>query len=171
MFAGFFAALRDLATLCEKANDPAAAEAALRKAVELVVEKRKDMIAAAAFTPKEADTTAAECLERLGKVLTKRGKFADAAAAFESAAKLYADPKANDPSAAARLAWNLSGVLQAKGDPAAALKHFETFLKLRPLSPEPYARLAKLLRDAGRGEDAVPLLRRYAEADPKNLPL
>src|SRR5262245_28447042 len=68
------AVYRDLATLCEKANDPAAAEAALRKAVELVVEKRKDVIAAGAFTPKDADTTAAECLERLGKVQTKRSK-------------------------------------------------------------------------------------------------
>ncbi len=161
------AVYRDLATLCEKANDPAAAEIALRKAIELLVEKRKEVIAAVAFTPKEADTTAAECLEGLGKVQTKQRKFADAAAAFESAAKLYADPRVNDRDSAARLGWNLSGVYQAKGDTAAALKHLRAFLKLKPISPDPYARLAKLLRDAGQDADAE--LTTLLDNDPKNL--
>ncbi len=164
------AVCRDLATLCEKANDFAAAEAALRKAVEWLTEKRKDAIAAGGFTPKEADTAAAECLERLGKVLTKRGNFADAADAFTAAAKLYSE-KAHDPASAARLGWNLSGVLQAKGDPDGALEKLEPFLRLKPVSPEPYARRAQLLREAGRPDDVVPILRKYRDADPKNLPL
>ncbi len=163
---------RDLATLCEKANDPATAEIALRKAVVWLTEKRKDVIAAGAFSPRGADTAAAECLERLGKVQTKLRKFDEAVEAYTAAAKLYADPlKANDTGSAALLAWHLSGVLQAKGDPAAALKQLEPFLKLRPVSPDPYARLAKLLRDADRDTDVTPTLRRLYEADPKNLPL
>ena len=144
---------RDLATLCEKADDSATAAFALGKAVELLVEKRKEVLAAGAFTPKEIDTAAAECQERLGKVLTKQRKFEDAAIAFEAAAKLFADPRINDPSAAARLAWNLSGVYQSKGEPATALKHLNVFLKLKPIAPEPYARLAKLLPEAGRADE------------------
>ena len=159
----------DLATLCEKANDPAAAAAALRKAIDMLVARRKLVIAAAAFTPKEADTTAAECLERLGKVLTKQRQFTDAATAFEAAAKLYADPKVNDRGEAMRLGWNLSGVYQANGDTTNALKHLRAFLKLKPISPEPYARLARLLRDAGRDATVDTELSGYLENDPKNL--
>ena len=58
-------AYRDLAALCEKANDLAAAERALTKAVELLVDKRAVVIALFAFTPKGADTEAADCLERV----------------------------------------------------------------------------------------------------------
>ena len=49
----------------------------------------------------------------------------------------------NDSASAARLAWNLSGVYQAKGEPAVALKHLNAFLKLKPIAVEPYARLAQ----------------------------
>jgi tetratricopeptide (TPR) repeat protein len=159
---------RDLASLCEKVNDHETAELALRKAVVWLTEKRKYVIAAGAFTPKEADTTAASCLERLGKVQTKQRKFDDAIDSFALAAKLYSE-KANDAASAARLGWNLSAVYQAKGEPATALEKLEPFLRLKPLSPEPYARLAQLLRDAGRSDEIIPLLRRYNEADSKNL--
>jgi tetratricopeptide (TPR) repeat protein len=163
---------RDLATLCEKAGDLAAAEAALRTAVETLTGGRAAVIKAAAFTPKEADSEAADCLERLGQVLVKRGKFDQAAAAFESAAKLFADPRrADDPAAAARLGWNLSGALEARGDPAAALKQLEGFLKLQPRAAPPYERLAKLLRAAGRDDDVVPALQAYADRDKLNRPL
>ncbi|MCI0703923.1 MAG: tetratricopeptide repeat protein [Planctomycetia bacterium] len=163
---------RELATLCEKASDFRAAEFALRKAIELVVDKRADVIAANAFTPKEADTEAAECLERLGHVLVKRGRADLAVEAFESAAKLYGDPKkVNDPLSAARLGWNLSGALEAKGDPVSALKHLEQFLKLQPRWPEPYQRLAKLLRAAGRDDDVVSTLQKYADGDQTNRAL
>ena len=164
--------LRELAAVCEKADDLAAAEAALRKALELVTDGRGAAIKAAAFTPREADTEAANAFERLGHVLVKRGKFDLAADAFASAAKLFADPrKADDPLGAARLGWNLSGALQAKGDPAAALKPLEGFLALKPQAAEPYERFAKLLRAADRGDEVVPALKRYAAADSLNYPL
>ncbi|HSQ58583.1 MAG TPA: tetratricopeptide repeat protein, partial [Gemmata sp.] len=103
---------RDLASICEKANDLASAEAALRKAIGWVTERRKEVLEEGAFGPKEADTAAAECLERLGKILTRRKDFSGAADAFTAAAKLYADPKkVNDGASAARLNWNLSGAL------------------------------------------------------------
>jgi len=163
---------RDLATLCEKAKDPTTAEIAIRKAIELVVERRKEIIASGAFTPREADTTAAECLERLGKILIKLQKYDEAAIAFTSAAELFSDKsKANDPNSAARLNWNLSGVLQAKGDPKAAIECLQSFLKLQPITPEPYTRLARLLRESGRELDVVRTLQRLEVNDPKNVAL
>ena len=73
---------RDLATLCEKADDPAAAEVALGKAVDLLVDQRDRGDRRAGFTPRDADTAAAECLERLGKMQTQQRQFDDAATAF-----------------------------------------------------------------------------------------
>lgn len=158
---------RDLAALCEKARDHSAAEAALRKAVELLTDTRADVIAQGAFTPKEADAEAADCLELLGRVLVKRKKYKDAAEAFERAANLY-----TDPSATARLAWNLSGALDAKGDRTEALAHLETFLKLKPRAAEPFVRYAKLLRDtATAGDEIVRKLQAHAARDPDNKPL
>jgi tetratricopeptide (TPR) repeat protein len=161
---------RDLASLCEKVNDHETAEIALRKAVVWLTEKRKFVIAAGAFTPKEADTAAAECLERLGKVQTKRGNFGDAIESFTAAAKLYSE-KANDVASAARLEWNLSGVYQAKGEPVTALDHIEKFLKLKPLSPEPYVLYAAILRETGRRGTPSLIIGRLAAADPKNVSL
>jgi tetratricopeptide (TPR) repeat protein len=166
------AVYRDLATLCEKAQDDAAAELALGKALELLVTNRKQVVAAGAFTPREADIAAAECLERLGKLLTRRKQFDDAITAFRSAAALFADPlKANDQEAAVRLNWNLSGVFEAKNDPAAAMKHLEAFLKFKPASPEPYQRLVRLLQASRQDSEVIPTLRRYLDADPGNLAL
>jgi tetratricopeptide (TPR) repeat protein len=163
---------RELAALCEEAGDLAAAESSLRKAVELVHDGRADVVAARAFTPKEADAEAAECLERLGRVLVKRAKFDAAAGAFTKAAELFADPKkVNDPAGAARLAWNLSGALEGKGDREAALGRLDEFLKLKPRAAEPYQRLARLLRALGRGEEVVPKLQACADRDPLNRPL
>lgn len=166
------AVYRDLATLLDKTDDPAGAAAALKQAVELLTDRRKAVIASGAFTAKEVDAEAADTFERLGRVLVKAGKAKDAAEAFHTAHKLFADPKkANDPGAAARLDWNLSAAYAAANNPAAALNHLEAFLKLRPQAVEPYERLAALLHQAGRGEEAAPALQRYATRDPENLSL
>ncbi len=158
------AVYRDLATLCEKADDPAAAEVALGKAVALLTGRRREIIEAVALSPREVDAAAAECLERLGKVQTKLRKFDAAAESFTTAARLSADP-----ASAARLGWNLSGVLQAKGEPVAALEKLRAFLKLRPAAPEPYVRLTQLLRETGA--DPATELRRLSDADTGNLRL
>lgn len=163
---------RDLGTLLEKANDPAGAEFAFLRAREVLLTQRKRLVVPGGLTPTEADAAAADTLERLGKALVAQKKADAAADAFRAAHALYADPKRlNDPTSAARLDWNLSGALAAKGDPAAALRHLEAFLKLRPLAVDPFERLADLLREAGRGDEVVPTLRRYAAAEPNNLPL
>ncbi|MBX9579559.1 MAG: tetratricopeptide repeat protein [Gemmataceae bacterium] len=160
------AVLRDLAALINKAGEPAAAVAPLRTAAELFTDRKKAVVASGYYTAAEADAEAADTLERLGKVLVKAGKPADAVTAFQSAAKLAAEP-----AVAARLDWNLSAAHQAAGDPAAALARLEAFLKLKPIAVEPYERYAKLLRDTGRAAAVVPSLQRLSERDPKNLPL
>ncbi|MGL6096282.1 MAG: tetratricopeptide repeat protein, partial [Fimbriiglobus sp.] len=77
-------------------------------------------------------------------------------ASYAIAAARFGDPAgANDPAAAARLHWNLSDVLARKGDPAAALDHLRKFLAHGPTSPDPYRRLAELVRRTGAGEPAV----------------
>jgi tetratricopeptide (TPR) repeat protein len=166
------AVYRDLATLMEASGDPAGAADALRKAVDLLTEDRAAVLASGAFTPKEIDAEAADSWERLGRALVKAAKYDTAAGAFHSAHKLFADPrKVNDPAAAARLDWNLSGVYAASGEPARALPRLEAFLKLGPQAIEPYERLATVLRQTGRGGDVVAALRKYAGRDPENLPL
>lgn len=163
---------KELAALCERGKKFDLAELALGRALALVTNGRADAVRTGAFTPREADTEAAECFERLGHVHVKAGKFAPAARAFESAAKLYGDPKrVGDALGAARLGWNLAGALQAAGQPAPALKHLEEFLKLQPQVPGPYLKAAELLRAANRPDDIVPALRRYLAQDKQNRAL
>jgi tetratricopeptide (TPR) repeat protein len=108
-------------------------------------------------------------LEQLGGVLTREKKFAEATAAYKEAHRGFADPAlGNDPAAAARLDWNLSGVLADEGKVDDALARLEKFLALKPSGPAAYERYADLLRRLGRS-DAVPAgLARLADANPKN---
>lgn len=159
-------ALRELASVCERGNDLASAEAALVRAAEALTDGRAKVMKAAALTPKEVDADAADALERLGRVRVKRGKFDPAAEAFESAAGLYA--KVGDTAGTARLAWNLSGALEAKGEPEAALKHLETFLALRPRTAVPYQRFVRLLRAANRDNEVTAELQKYRARDKAN---
>ncbi|MDY3553692.1 tetratricopeptide repeat protein [Gemmata sp. JC717] len=163
---------KELAALCERAQQLDLAERALRAALALVADGRSESVRAGAFTPRDADTEAAECFERLGHLCVKAGKFDRAIRAFESAAALYADPRrAGDAFGAARLGWNLSGALQKAGRPEPALKRLEEFLALKPQVPGPYQRAAELLRAANRPDDVVPALRRYLARDQENRAL
>lgn len=162
------AVLRDLARCREAGDDPAAAADVLRKAAKFLADNRA-ALRKDGFTPVEIDRQAADAAERLGRALVRREQFDEAAAAFRTAHQLAADPaRANDPAAAARLDWNLSSVLQAKGDVVAALAHLTRYLDRKPPGVEPYERLAELLRATGRGGDVVAALRARAAADPAN---
>jgi tetratricopeptide (TPR) repeat protein len=165
------AVYRDLAAALAAAGDHAGSADALRKAVQLLADRRKKT-PAPTEAARDLDADLADTWERLGKALVKANDPDAAADAFRSAHTLYADPAAaNDRAAAARLDWNLSGALAAKGDPAAALVHLERFLKLGPQAAEPFQRLADLLRKTGRGGEVIPALRTHLSRDPKNTPL
>mgnify|MGYP002780459619 CR=1 FL=1 len=158
--------LRDLDRAAQLAGDFAAAADACLAAIALADSAREPLLKSGVFpAPADLDREAAEFHERLGKALTARKQYADAAAAFAKAAALFAD-KAGDPGAAARLNWNLSAALAEKGDAAAALDHLTKFLALKPSGTGPYERLVELLRKLGRGKDVAPWLDRLAAADP-----
>jgi tetratricopeptide (TPR) repeat protein len=160
---------RDLGTILEKTNDAAGAAEALGKARDVLILQRKRLVVPGGFTATEADSALADCHERVGKALVAQKRADAAAESFRAAHAIYADPKRlNDPAAAARLDWNLSATLAAKGEPTAALRHLDAFLKLRPQAVEPYERLADLLRQADRADDIVTLLRGHVAADPRN---
>jgi tetratricopeptide (TPR) repeat protein len=165
------AVYRDLATLQDRAGNPAGSIEALKKAIDLLTLQRKAIIAMAAFTPGEVDAEAAETWERIGKALAKAGRADAAAEAFLAAYSLYADPKrVNDKAAAARLEWNLA-TAHAEKDPATALRHLQAFLTLQPQAVEPYERLVALLNRTERGGEVIALLDAYRLRDPKNLAL
>ena len=164
---------RDLATLLDRANDPAGAASALQQALDVLAETRKATLAAGNSTPKHVDEMTAATWERLGDMLIKQGETARAVVAFQSAHSLYSDPtRADDPNAAARLNWNLAEAYSAAKDYGAALRHLEAFLKLRPLAVEPYERLVAILTRSGRSSEVIPTLQKYAaDGGQKNLSL
>jgi len=143
----------DLARVGEASGDFTSAEAALSAALEL---------------SKDANEVAS-LHERIGRARAARGDYTGAVTAYREAHKRFADPAgANEPAAAARLDWNLSGVLTAEGKPEAALVHLERFLALKPSGIEPYERYSDLMHRTGQSQLVATALRRSAETNAKN---
>jgi Tfp pilus assembly protein PilF len=138
----------------------APATAAAWQAVVRFADGRRDALKRDGFTDAEIDRNAADAEERAGKALAAARRFDEAAAAFRRAADRG---RASDPAAVARSHWNAATLLAARGDPAAAAGEVEAFLRFRPTGPEPYTRYAELLREAGRGREAVPRLAALAD--------
>ena len=160
-----FGILRDLGRSAAAAGDWPAAETALRDALAVTADHRPALLRTDAFaTPQDLDRETAEVREKLGTALTRGGQWEAAADAYAAAAEQFA--AADAPQAAARLGWNLADVLAEKGDPAAAVQALVPFLALGPRSPDPYQKLADLLRRAGRPGDVVPTLARLSRAHP-----
>jgi tetratricopeptide (TPR) repeat protein len=160
---------RDLASLEDRNGNAKGSVRAWQQTLALLAGRRKSLIALAAFTPHELDVETADAYERLGKSLVKAGSAEQATTAFQSAHKLYSDPaKLNDKQAAARLDWNLSSAF-AGTNPAAALKHLEAFLQLKPQAAEPFERLVELYRAAGRDAEVVAALEGYLSGDSLNV--
>jgi len=70
------AAIRDLATLLERAGQRNEAAKAWRQAMDLLVTRRKAILAIVAFSPRELDAETADASERLGHALAKAGDAA-----------------------------------------------------------------------------------------------
>lgn len=158
--------LRDLARACTAGTDRVGAEAALRAADRLLAARGDALLKTVFESPTDLDREAAAVREKIGEALAGQNKPAEAAAAYRQAHDLAT--KAGDKSSAARLDWNLSGVLAGAGKADEALTHLTRFLDLKPPGPAAYERLAELLRRAGRA-DAIPgTLARLAEGSPKN---
>ncbi len=162
--------LLDSARASEAAADGAGAEAALGSATAILTDRRDELLKTRHY-PTAADVARelASVREKLGRVRTTRTDYAGAVTAFREAHKIAADKAgANDPITAARLDWNLSGVLLAQGKTEDALIHLERFLALNPSAIEPYERYADLMRRQGQGPLAITALKRMAETNPQN---
>ena len=145
-----YAVLRDLGRAAEAARDWPTAETDLTDAVKLTTDDRE----------------IAALRETLGHVLTERKQYPEAVAAFAEARNLFEN--ANDRHAAARIHWNLSGVLSAQGKVDDALAQLSKFLALKPSGAAPYERLADLLRRSGHGSKIAATLTKLADENPKN---
>lgn len=145
-----YAVLRDLGRAAEAARDWPTAELALKDAAKLTTD----------------DHETASVREQLGHVLTERQQYPEAVAAFAEARNLF--EKLNDRPAAARIHWNLSGVLSAQGKVDDALAQLSKFLALKPSGTAPYERLADLLRRSRLGSRIPATLAKLADENPKN---
>lgn len=145
-----YGVMRDLGRAAEAARDWPTAENALRESLKLTTDEREW----------------AGIREKLGQVLTERKQYPEAVAAFAEARNLF--EKLNDPNAAARIHWNLSGVLSAQGKVDDAMAQLSKFLALKPSGVAPYERLADLLRRLGLGSKVPATLTKLADENPKN---
>ncbi len=162
--------LKDLAKAADAALDPATAATARTDALALLKEHRLTFLHPDLLTVAELERERLRLYEGLGVALLRKSEFAAAAAAFENARDLAADPKgANDPAAVARLHWNLSGVREAEGQPAKALAELEKYLAHKPAAFEPYERFAQLMKQLKKGDELPRKLADLADANPKNL--
>ena len=162
------AALRDAAKAFQEARDHAATDLACRDALTTIRTARDLLTRPGGYSTEELERMRGDLYERIGTAQLGPGKFDAAATAFETARSIFIDPAANARAAAARVQWNLSSVAMAKGDHAAGLKHVEAFLTLRPSTFEPYQRYAELMRKAGREDDIIPALAKFATDNTKN---
>ena len=162
------AILRDWARAAQAAEDWPEVEAAFTEAIRHAKNSQAALKQAPPYDePRDLDRAIAEMTEQLGRAYAAQKKFAAAVDAYRDAARQFADrAKADDPAAAARLAWNLSPVLEQQGEITAAVSALEQYLRLGPESADPYLRLAELLRKAGRTEQIVPRLQDLAQQHP-----
>ena len=153
----------DLGTLREKLGHFKRAEAAFRKAAELLAHPA-ELLEAGPLTPQDIATQAGETYERIGRICLRAGKSDDAILAFKNA-------QAKDPSRARRLSLNLAEVLLSRGKQAEALRYVDHYLGQQPQSNDGYELKIKLLRALGRGDEVLAELEKHSANDRFNTPL
>ncbi len=151
--------LRDLARFRKQSRDWPAARTALETLLKYLADEENALLRDG-FDRGDLIRERGAASEQLGHVHTELQQFREAIAAYEQAATLFA----NEPNAAARLNWNLSGVYATANEPAKAIAALESFLKFKPKNVAPYRRYAELLRKTHRGTEAT--LSSLAEHNP-----
>ena len=102
--------------------------------------------------------------ERIGNLLSKQKKFAEAIAAFKKAQAVY-------PERAGRINFNVAQCLQAMGKVEEALVAIDAYLRFQPLGLEAYETKSRLLEKLNKHDAIVPWLERASTADPNNTGL
>jgi tetratricopeptide (TPR) repeat protein len=153
----------DLGVLQENAQDFREAEKAFREVVT-VLDNPQALAEDGVLSREEITTQAAETYERLGRVCLKAKRYEAAIEAFQAAQK-------KDAKRAARLAYNLAEVYQARGSQAEALRNLDEYLQSQPQGTEAYELRIALLESLGRSNEVLPSLQRAADVDKFNIGL
>lgn len=153
----------DLASLCESANDPAGAVAALAGAAK-ILDHPDTLLDHGAFDRDLILARAAETHERMGNLLFKQKKYDDALAALKKAQAVF-------PERAGRLNFTIAQVLQEQGKSKQALVAIDAYLRFQPLGLEAYELKCRLLEKLNKEDTIVPWLERASAADPNNTRL
>jgi tetratricopeptide (TPR) repeat protein len=165
--------LKQLASLQEKVSDYAGAEATLRQYLQALEKFRQefeksDYVSAGEYRELRADT-----FERIGQACALGKRSGEARQPFTEAYKIYQE-RPNDPverAHAARIHFRLAEALSASHESVLAMEHLQYYLKLRPVSAQPYQLLVALLRQMDKEREIVPALQRYWEQDKSNTNL
>jgi tetratricopeptide (TPR) repeat protein len=153
----------DLGLLHEKANAYTEAEAAFRQAAE-VLKHPAQLLDRGLGGGQDIASQAAEIHERIGRLCLKAGQTDQAIEAFKLAQK-------SDPAHAIRLSLNLAQVLASQRKHAEALRYLDEYLSQQPHGTEGYELKIRILRETGRGNEVIPALEKYSQADRHNRTL
>jgi tetratricopeptide (TPR) repeat protein len=151
----------------EGLRDSTAAEAAYRRAVELLDARRSRLLDSGQFSQEEWRGESADALEAVGGACAAGERFAEATAAYRAARERAGD----DPARAARLHWHIAEGLAAQRQHRDALKTLDFYVETRPANLAAFELKVRLLGQLGRDAEIIPSLKADAARQPEFLAL
>jgi tetratricopeptide (TPR) repeat protein len=165
--------LRQLAGLQEKVADFAGVETTLKRYLQELDKHRAEFEKTEYVSAEDYRHLRADTLERIGQACSHTKRLAEAKQAFTEAYKIYQE-RPDDPlerAHAARIHFRLAEALSNSNEPVPAMEHLQYYLKLRPVSMQPYQLLISVLKQMDNEREIVPALLRYWEQDRTNVNL
>jgi tetratricopeptide (TPR) repeat protein len=162
--------LAELAAEHELTENWSEAEAAHRRAAQVLADKRQVLLATGEMQPDALDASVAQSYEHAGRCCLQAQRYADALAAFRTARDRFAahaDEKVR--LRANRLNWHLCETAVAQEKWHDALTYLDLYLEQHPAALAPYERKITLLRHVGRQGDIIPSVRKAAALEPHHV--
>jgi tetratricopeptide (TPR) repeat protein len=153
----------DLGELCEASQEFAQAADAYTKAAE-ILEHPDRILEKGNFSREAIVARAAETYERIGNLYRKAKKYDQAIDALRKAQQ-------RAPERAGRIGFHLAQLCQEQGRFPEALAQVDAYLRMQPLSIEPYEMKIELMRRLKQETALLPWLEQSAEADRHNTGL
>ncbi|MCE9529865.1 MAG: tetratricopeptide repeat protein [Planctomycetes bacterium] len=162
--------LLDLAALQEKSADNEGVIDTQQRLAKHLIEHRARLIGSETLTRDEHAVATALAYEKVGHAHLKEDRYDDAIKAFqESRDYLTAQSDPETKKKAVRLNWNLAQACMVREKWSEAATFLDAYLEFRPIDPEPYEKLAFVLRKLDRERDVVSKLKMHAERSPDVL--
>ena len=153
--------LRDWAKAAAAAEDWPALRDAASQSITLLNEKKNHLRNNGSLaTLADWSNLAGQAHEQRADALIQLNEFNQAIDAYQTAHRLFLP---DHPQAAARLDWNLSGLLLKQGHLNEALVHLDRNLAMQPTSLEPYQRMLTLYHKLDRDAEALTRLRNMVQ--------